>query len=47
MKKILDSDWSRAVQLHCKKMCNSVQNFVISCNYNLKANEPIKMQKFL
>ena len=31
----------------CKKKCNPVQKFVISCNYNLKATNPIKMQKFL
>ena len=37
MKKFLDSDWSRAVQL----FCNSVQKFVISCSYKLKANKPI------
>ena len=43
MKKILDFDWSRTVQL----LCNSVEKFVILCNYNLKANKPIKMQKFL
>ena len=29
------------------KTCNSVQKFVISCKYNLKANKPIKSQKFL
>ena len=40
MKKLLDYDWSRAVHL----LCNSVQNCVISCNYNLKANKSIKMQ---
>ena len=45
MKILLDSDWLRAVQLLCNcpwnchsKMCDSVQKFVISCNYNLKAN---------
>ena len=40
MKKLLDYDWSTAVQL----LCNSVQKIVISCNYNLKANKSIKMQ---
>ena len=43
MNKLLDSDWSRAMQL----LCNSVQKSVFSCNYILKANKPIKMQKFL
>ena len=43
MKKFLDYDWSRAMQL----LCNSVQECVISCNYNVKANKSIKMQKFL
>ena len=43
MKKILDSDWSRAVKL----VCDSVQKFIILCNYNLKANKPIQIQKFL
>ena len=45
MKKLIDSDWSRAVQLLCnsvQKKCNSVQKFVISCNYNFKANTPSK-----
>ena len=32
MKKLLDSDWLRAVQF----LCNSVQNFVIPCNHNYK-----------
>ena len=43
IKKLIDSDWSRAVQLLCNsaKMCNSVQKCVISCNNNLKANKPI------
>ena len=43
MKKLLDYDWPRAVQL----FCNSVQKCLILHNNNLKANEPIKMQKFL
>ena len=45
IKKLLDSDWSREVQL----LCNSVQKcvIVILCNYNLKANMPLKMQKSL
>ena len=40
MKKLLDYDWSRAVQL----LGISLQKCVISCNYNLKANKSIKMQ---
>ena len=42
MKKLRDSDWSRAVEL----LCNSVQKCVIPCK-NLKANKSVKMQKFL
>ena len=42
IKKLLDSDWSRAVQL----LCNSVQKYVISCNYNLKANYQSKCKNF-
>ena len=43
MKKLLDYDWSRAVQL----ICNSVQKCLISCSCNFNANKSIKMQKFL
>ena len=39
MKNLHDSDWLKAAQL----LCNSVQKFVISCNYNLKANKPIQL----
>ena len=42
MKKLRDSDWSRAVEL----LCNYVQKCVIPCK-NLKANKSVKMQKFL
>ena len=42
MKKLLDYDWSRAVQL----LCNSVQKCVISCNYNLKAYKQSKCRSF-
>ena len=41
MNLLLDSDgqeqWNYFVIL-CKKMCDSVQKFAISCNYNFKAN---------
>ena len=44
MKKLLDSDWSRAVQLLCNSVQKSVipifqffsmQKFVVSCNYTI------------
>ena len=43
LKKLLEYDWSTAVQLHC----NSLQKCLILCNYDPKANKSIKMQKFL
>ena len=42
MQKLLNYDWSRAVQL----LCNSVQKCVISSNYNLKVISKSKFRSF-
>ena len=43
MKKFLDSDWLRAVQL----LCNFVQKSLIPCNYNCKKYQLIGPQTLL